>query len=111
MASVVCSRLRGAVACFLAMLAALSFSQPQRANAASDLTVYGGALASGWSDWSWDTTVNFNNTSPVTVDSKSIAATFTAAWGGLYLHSSGALSGGDYNAVRFWIHGAAGGQQ
>jgi hypothetical protein len=106
------SRLRAAVACLFGVLAALSFSQSQSALAASDLTVYGGALASGWADWSWDTAANFNNTSPVTIDSKSIAVSYTVAWGGFYLHGGSPLAGSDYTSVRFWIDGGtSGGQQ
>ena len=32
--------------------------------AATDVTVYGDSLMSGWADWSWDTTRNFANASP-----------------------------------------------
>lgn len=80
--------------------------------AANDSPVYTDSLASGWADWSWDTTHNFNNPSPAQSGTASIAATYTAAWGGLYLHSNSALAGNDYVSVRFWIHGgSAGGQR
>ncbi len=85
--------------------------KPVPANAASNLAVYTDSLASGWADWSWNTAVNFNNTSPVQSDSASIAATYAAAWGGLYLHSVSALSSSNYTAVQFWIHGGSVGGQ
>ena len=58
--------------------------------AAADLLVYTDALASGWQDWSWDTTVNLSNAAPVYSGTASIAATYTSAWGGLYLHANSA---------------------
>ena len=46
------------------------------------LVIYDDALASGWANWSWDTTINLNNISPVHGGTQSIAVTYTAAWGG-----------------------------
>ncbi len=98
----------------LALLIALSdFPLPTApAVAANDLAVYTDSLASGWADWSWDTTRNLSNPSPTQGGSASIAATYTAAWGGLYFHSNSALSASSYTAAQFWIHGgSAGGQR
>lgn len=53
----------------------------------ASLVVYDDALASGWSNWSWDATVNPSAASPVYAGSRSLSATTTKAWGGLYLHS------------------------
>ncbi len=74
---------------------------------AADITVYADALASGWEDWSWDTTVDLVNAAPVHSGGKSIEADYTAADAGLYLHTNTALGGSSYSAVRFWIHGGA----
>ncbi len=41
------------------------------------IVVYDDALASGWQDWSYDATINFDNASPVHSGAKSIAATAT----------------------------------
>ncbi len=79
--------------------------------AAEDVPVYIDALAGDWADWSWDTTHDFSNPSPVHGGSASIAATFNAAWGGLYLHTDALLPADDYEAVRFWIHGGSSGGQ
>jgi hypothetical protein len=83
----------------------------QSTQAAEGLVVYEDALGPGWQDWSWDITRNFANDDPVYAGSTSIAATYTAAWGGLYLHANAVdLSG--YDTLRFWLHGgSAGGQQ
>ncbi len=72
--------------------------------------IYTDGLAGGWADWSWNTTRNFNNTSPVHgAGGKSIAVTHTSAWGGLYLHTNITLNKVEYTAIRFSIHGGAGG--
>ena len=82
------------------------------ARAASDLAVYTDSLTSGWANWSWSTTVNLAATSPVHSGGDSIAVTYTAAWGGLYLHASPNLDGTAYSTLRFFIHGgSAGGQK
>lgn len=74
--------------------------------------IYGDALGSGWADWSWDTTVDVNNATPVHGGSQSMAVTFDAAWAGLYLHGDPAVDTSGYDGLRFWIHGgSAGGQQ
>jgi hypothetical protein len=52
---------------------------------ADDLTIYADNLASGWENWSWDTTVNFSNVLPVHAGLSSIALTLNAAWAGFYL--------------------------
>ena len=79
--------------------------------AAADLPVYADALASGWQDWSWDTTVNLANAVPVYSGTASIAATYTSAWGGLYLHANSADISA-YDTLQFWLHGGtAGGQR
>ncbi len=57
------------------------------------VAVYGDALASGWSDWSWGSTRDFAATSPVASGARSLAVTFQA-WGGLYFrHTAGPISG------------------
>jgi hypothetical protein len=96
----------------IGLAALLVFAQPDRTLAASQSFVYSDSLAGGWADWSWNTTVNLNNPSPVQTGSASIAATYTLAWGGLYLHSSSPFAASNYTAVQFWIQGGStGGQQ
>src|SRR5690348_10519857 len=82
----------------------------QMANAAAPLTVYGDSLAAGWSDWSWQTTLNVGAMAAVHSGSKSISATYTAAWAGVYLRSSAAVGAG-YDTLRFWINGGIGAPQ
>jgi len=79
--------------------------------ATPDLSIYGDNLNSGWANWSWNTTANFSNSSPVHNGKHSLAVTYTAAWGGLYLAASPAIAGSTYNALQFWIHGGNRGGQ
>ena len=55
-----------------------------------------------WNNWSWQTSVNTTATSPVYAGSRSLAATYTGAWAGLALQSSGFNTSG-YNRLRFAI--------
>src|SRR5579859_4457557 len=77
--------------------------------ASADQSVYSDELDNGWVSWSWGTTLNFANTSPVHSGAHSVSAA-QSAWGGLYLHHS-AFSSTDYSTLRFWINGGAGGQK
>jgi hypothetical protein len=61
-------------------------------SAPASAPIYGDALASGWMDWSWGSTRNFANPSPVASGADSLAVTFQA-WGGLYLRSATPVSG------------------
>ena len=80
--------------------------------AAPSLDVYQDSLAAGWQDWSWGTTRQFANGSPVQSGSHSLAVQYTEAWGGLYLRAETAVSTSSVNTLRFWLHGgSSGGQQ
>ncbi|HEU0128208.1 MAG TPA: glycoside hydrolase family 18 protein [Pseudonocardiaceae bacterium] len=73
--------------------------------------VYDEAL-NGWADWSWSTTRNFASTAQAHAGTKSIAVTYTAAWGGLYLHYGAGVNPYGLSKLEFWIHGgSSGGQQ
>ncbi|MCB8948950.1 MAG: glycoside hydrolase family 44 protein [Ardenticatenaceae bacterium] len=78
----------------------------------ANLIIYDDALAANWQNWSWDTAVAFNASSPVHAGSNAMSVTHTAAWAGLSLQSNTSFSTADYNAVTFWIHGGTtGGHQ
>jgi hypothetical protein len=79
--------------------------------AASDLTIYGDALAAGWADWSWGTTRNLSNASPVQGGTASISVKYEAAWAGFYLHANTPVDLANYDRLRFWIHGGSAGSQ
>ncbi|WP_339106880.1 RHS repeat-associated core domain-containing protein [Roseovarius rhodophyticola] len=54
----------------------------------SSYTLYDDAIASGWADWSWNSTNNPSDTSPVSNGSYSLEATYSASWGSLALYNS-----------------------
>lgn len=74
----------------------------------ADRVVYDDSLAPGWSNWSWNTTVNFNNNSPVYSGSKSIAATLNEAWAGLSLRTDAPVLHTQYYTLTFRVHGGTG---
>ena len=78
---------------------------------ANVLVIYGDALASGWANWSWNTTVNFANASPVQSGARSIALTYDAGWAGLSLRAPDAVSTAAYSGISFWVYGTASGGQ
>ena len=76
-----------------------------------DLSIYDDNLDSNWQDWSWNSTVNFSNPSPVQSGSSSISLRYDQAWAGLFLHTDESLFSADYESLRFWIHGGSSGGQ
>ena len=77
------------------------------------LSLYSGSLADTWNaGGSWDTTVDLATLSPVHDGANSIAVTYTAAWGGLYLQTNSPFNSLDVRTLSFRIHGGTvGGQQ
>lgn len=73
--------------------------------------VYDDARTTGWDNWSWGTTVNYAATSPVYMGSRSIAATYTQAWGGLYMHHGTGVSPSGNTRLEFYVHGGTAGGQ
>ena len=71
-------------------------------------TVYADALTSGWTNWSWDSSVNFNISSPVYSGSKSTRVIYNDAWGGMYLHHNG-ISTATSTHVQFAVRAATAG--
>jgi hypothetical protein len=79
--------------------------------AQSNLAIYSDSLVNGWLDYSYNTTRNFANPSPVHTGNNSINATITSAWGAIQLFHS-PMTNSAYAFVSFWLNGgSAGGQQ
>ncbi len=72
--------------------------------------IYGDSLASGWQDWSWNSSRNLSNSSPVQSGSRSTSVQITGAWGAFYLHNAGVSTSG-YSSLEFYINGGASGGQ
>ena len=78
----------------------------------ADFVIYADALTPGWQDWSWETTTNGTNITPIHGGANSYAVAHTQAWGGFYLHAEPAASTVGFTHLRFWLHGGTtGGQQ
>jgi hypothetical protein len=92
------------------LLLSLFAALPHMAAQAAPLSIYEDGLVTGWDNWSWDTTANLAATTPVQAGTRSISVTYTAAWGGFYLHNTGvSLSG--YTHLQFYVHGGSSGSQ
>ncbi len=52
----------------------------------SSYVLYDEAVATGWADWSWWTTLNPSNTSPVQAGTYSLSATYSQPWAGISYH-------------------------
>lgn len=76
-----------------------------RVGLASLTPIYDEGLSSTWSDWSWDSTNNMNNTAHPFLGSKSIAWTANAGWAGLSLHASSAINLAGYRYLTFALRG------
>jgi hypothetical protein len=77
---------------------------------AADFVIYTDGLEAGWADWSWSSTVNFSNASPVGSGLYSLSVKYNAAWAGFYLHSP-AIDISEYDYLSFWISGGSAGNQ
>lgn len=70
--------------------------------------VYGDALANDWSNWSWDSTVNLANTSPVHTGTHSAAVTSNTGWSCFSLRKGTAVSTASFDRITFRVHGGSG---
>jgi alpha-N-arabinofuranosidase len=93
-----------------ALLALLLAAARESALAQSNLVIYSDSLASGWQDYSYGSTRNFANTSPVHSESDSILVTITNAWGALSLYHV-PFTNSAYNTLSFWLNGGISGGQ
>jgi hypothetical protein len=77
--------------------------------AGNSVVIYGDTLATGYNNYSWSSTCNFNDASPVRVGTKSLSITYSTGWAALYLQkASGAQSHAGFTAYSFWAHGGTG---
>ena len=79
------------------------------AAAAADHVVYDDALGDNWSNWSWGTAIQFDYSRETHSGGRAISVRYNQAWAGFFLHSNQLLSGADYTALRFAIHGGTNG--
>jgi chitodextrinase len=73
----------------------------------NDYIIYGDALNSTFTNWSWNSTQDFANTTPVKDGQRSLKVNTTAAWGALSLRNNAILRTADYpGGVQFWFYGS-----
>ncbi len=65
--------------------------------------LYADALAADWSDWSWGSSRDFANPSPVKVGSLSLRVNYEP-WGGLSLHAAQPLALAPTVSLRMWVY-------
>jgi hypothetical protein len=73
--------------------------------------IYGDSLAAGWSNWSWNTTVNFSSKESYRTGTSAMKVTYTAGWGGLYLHTDAPVSTAGFGKLSLWVNGGTKGGQ
>ncbi|GAA4457774.1 hypothetical protein GCM10023189_29030 [Nibrella saemangeumensis] len=78
---------------------------------ASTYIIYDDALQAGWENWSWGTTVNLSNTSPVQSGTRSIAVKYNQGWAGFYLHTASPVNLSGLSHLKFWVNGGKSGGQ
>ena len=68
--------------------------------------VYNETLGTDWQNWSWSLAVDFNNTNPVKVGSKSAKVDYSG-WGGFSLRKGTAVPTSSATVLRFWVRSSA----
>lgn len=76
--------------------------------AAGQIMIYEDALASGWEDWSWDSTLSTDTLHKYSGNA-SLAITYTAAWAGVSFRTVAPINTTGYSSIRFAVYGATGG--
>lgn len=66
----------------------------------ANVVVYDDQLSSQFSNWSWNSSINFSNTSPIYSGTKSIRFV-PSSWGGLYLHSNTPIDKATVESLQF----------
>src|SRR4051794_40417072 len=98
---------RLSIVIILAIVATYS-AAPSSSKAAPQITssIYSDSLNNGWQNWSWGSSVNFQDSTYVRSGSFSLSCAYTGAWGGLLLGNDGFDTTG-YDNIIFYINGGA----
>lgn len=86
-------------------LSAASAARTATTAACVSLVVYDETLATDWQDWSWSSTINLANTSPVKVGTKSARVNYTG-WSGFSVRKGTAVNTSSGTILRFWVYAA-----
>jgi glucose/arabinose dehydrogenase len=77
----------------------------------SNTFIYDDGLSTGWQNWSWDSSVNFSDTTKPYKGTNNILWKPTGAWAGLLLHTDNGINTTGYTAFSFAIQATKAGQQ
>ena len=74
-------------------------------------SIYSDSLPSQWANWSWGSTIDFDDTDTDTDTNSAengsgiIGVTYHEAEVAFYLHTDNAIVSAGYDSLRFWVHG------
>jgi endoglucanase len=83
----------------------------QSGMAQANLPFYTDNLVNAFQDWSWSSTRNFANTSPVHSGTNSLSITITGGGGALSLQYQAGFNTAPYASLSFWVNGGTTGGQ
>ncbi|AEI52217.1 glycoside hydrolase family 9 protein [Runella slithyformis] len=66
--------------------------------------IYNEALDSKWREWSWSVNRDYNNASPVKIDTKSLRISYTGGWGAWSVIRSSHILPTAQTTIKFWIY-------
>jgi endoglucanase len=93
---------------FLLLISAvLLFNSPKSVyalSAESPVYIYDDSLRSGFQNWSWKSTINFDNYNPVVRGNKSIKVLPTSGYGAFYMHNSTAVDTSVYKKLELSLY-------
>src|SRR5262245_56154955 len=92
------------------VLATLLLAFVSRTGAQSNQTIFDDSLQNNWQNWGW-ATLNYTNTTPVHLGSKSIAVTIADGSGQAIYIAHPAFDSTPYTNITFWINGGTNGGQ
>ena len=99
------------VTLLLLLIAITTASKSNASTRAPDFFLYDDALAPGYNNYSWGTTLDFASTAQKHSGSYSIAITHQSAFTGMNLKNNASFKSNDYGGLELWMHGGNGGGQ
>ncbi len=66
--------------------------------------IYDDAFNTGWQEWSWSLSANYNSTNPVKAGQKALALSYSGGWGGWSIIRNSHFTPTPQTTVRFWLY-------
>jgi hypothetical protein len=73
------------------------------------LSVFADALAAGWEDWSWESAVRLDVSSPIHSGAAAVGVTYRTASAGFSLRAPQLIDTAGFGAISFWAYGSGSG--